>query len=168
MVKQVDRIFKPVKFEFGKVHIAGGFTSTPSAVTSKTIEGADKRQHIFVKMSAKEHWLIAACCGNDRANRMAFGRTSLLDLLRSFIRRKADGIDDLDDAQAAADDDYDPMSEIGSTPATNMLATTTVLTSDIRGRTRYYRSRAKNCILTVNVASRCPEVDPQLHTDATS
>ena len=73
MVKQVDRIFKPVKFEFGKVHIAGGFTSTPSSVTSKTIEGTDKKQHIFVKMAATEHWLLTACCGAGHKNRAAFG-----------------------------------------------------------------------------------------------
>ena len=53
MVKQVDRMSKPVKFEFGKVHIAGGFTSTPSAVTSKTIEGTDKKQNCFEKMAVR-------------------------------------------------------------------------------------------------------------------
>ena len=52
MVKQVDRMSKPVKFEFGKIHIAGGFTSTPSSVTlNTTIEGTDKKQNSFEKMA---------------------------------------------------------------------------------------------------------------------
>ena len=165
MVKQDDRIFKAVKFEFGKVHIAGGFTSTPSAATSKTVEGSDKKQHTFVKMASSEPWLTTACCGKRRdAWGSAFGRTSLLDDLRDVIKRKADGVDDLDDAQIieAADDEYDPMNEIGSASATDMRALNqaTMLEADIRGRRRYYKNRAKNCIVTVNVASRCPEVDP--------
>ena len=166
MVKQADRIFKPVKFEFGQVHIAGGFTSTPAAAKSKTVEGSDKKQHIFVKMSRQEQWLVTACCGSRNDTRgTAFGRTTLLDLLRTHIMRKADGVDDLEDAIPiqAEDDEYDPMNDIGSASATNMLALgqTTLLEVDKRGRTRYYKNRAKNCIVTVNVASRCPEVDPK-------
>ena len=42
MVKAADRIFKPVKFEFGQVHIAGGFTTTtPARAWPKTIEGSE-------------------------------------------------------------------------------------------------------------------------------
>ena len=163
MVNQIDRIFKPVKFEFGQVHIAGGFTSTPAAAKSRTVEGSDKKQQVFVKMSRQEPWLIAACCGTRNDSRgAAFGRTSLLDMLREHLRRKADGVDDLDDATPiqAADDDYDPMNDIGSAPALAGRAAT-MLETDKRGRRRYYKNRAKNCIITVNVASRCPEVDPK-------
>ena len=163
MVKLVDRIFKPVKFEFGQVHIAGGFTSTPAAAKSRTVEGSDKKQQVFVKMSRQEPWLIAACCGTRTDSRgAAFGRTSLLDMLREHLRRKADGVDDLDDATPiqAADDDYDPMNDIGSASALAGRAAT-MLETDKRGRRRYYKNRAKNCIITVNVASRCPEVDPK-------
>ena len=162
MVKHAERIFKPVKIEYGQIHIAGGFTSTPAAVKSKSVEGFDKKQHIFVKMSGKQHWLITACCGARHDTRgAAFDRTTLLDLLRTCILRKADGIDDLDDATpaAAADEEYDPMNEIGSASATTG-AGSVVLESDKRGRKRFYKNRAKNCIVTVNVASRCPEVDP--------
>ena len=173
MVKLVDRIFKPVKFEFGQVHIAGGFTSTPAAAKSKTSEGSDKKQHIFVKLATSECWLMSCTCGGRADQRgPAFGRTSLLEQLRICIGRKADGVDDLDDENPieAADDEYDLMNEIGSASATNMrsLAHATLLETDKRGRTRYYRNRATNCIVTVNVASRCPQVDPQLHTNATS
>ena len=63
MVKDIDRIFKPVKFEFGQVHIAGGHTTTPASVKSRTVEGSDKKQHIFVKMAGTEHWLVTSVCG---------------------------------------------------------------------------------------------------------
>ena len=161
MVKHADRIFKPVKFEFGQVHIAGGFTSTPAAVKSKTIEGSDKKQHIFVNMATSEAWLMACTVGGGKDQRgSAFARTSLLEHIRVYIRRKADGVDDLGDdtAVAAADDEYDPMDEIGGAPVRGPA--TIQLGTDKRGRTRYYGNRATNCIVTVNVASRCPEVDP--------
>ena len=106
--------------------------------------------------------MITACCGARHDTRgAAFDRTTLLDLLRTCILRKADGIDDLDDATpaAAADEEYDPMNEIGSASVTTG-AGSVVLESDKRGRKRFYKNRAKNCIVTVNVASRCPEVDP--------
>jgi hypothetical protein len=160
MVKGAERIFKPVKVEFGQVHIAGGFTSTPAAVKSKSIEGSDKRQHIFVKMSGTETWLQACVVGpNTHCRNSSFARSSLLDTLRACITRKADGIDDLgeDAAVAAVDDEYDPMDEIGSA---QRGPTTLHLSSDKQGRARYYGNRAKNCIVTVNVACRCPEVDP--------
>ena len=161
MVKHADRIFKPVKFEFGQVHIAGGFTSTPAAVKSKTIEGSDKKQHIFVKMATTEGWLMSATCGSrDDGRAQAFGRTSLLEQIRNCIVRKADGVDDLDgDAAVAADVEYDPMDEIGGAPATNVPGST-LLEADKHGRTRYYKNRAKNCIVTANVAIRCHEIDP--------
>ena len=47
MVKGSERIFKAVKIEFGQVHIAGGFTSTPAAAKSKSIEGHDKKTTHF-------------------------------------------------------------------------------------------------------------------------
>ena len=157
MGKLTDNIFKPVKFEFGQVHIAGGFTATPAAVTSKSIEGSDKKQHIFVKMAFSERWLLTATCGSGDKNKSAFSRTSLLTILREHIIRLADGIEAIDTTPVAGDEDYDPMSEICGAPAT---AGTTRLPTDVRGRVRYYKNRAKNCIVTVNVASRCPEIDP--------
>ena len=67
----------------------------------------------------------------------ALGRTSLLDLLRTCIRRKADGVDDLEDAKPieAADDEYDPMNDIGSASATNMLCQATYEAGHVITRT---------------------------------
>jgi hypothetical protein len=160
MGKLTDNIFKPVKFEFGQVHIAGGFTATPASVTSKSIEGSDKKQHISVKMASTERWLLCATCGSGDKNKSAFGRTSLLAILRDHIVRLADGTDAIHATPVVAPEEYDPMSEIGSAPATDSAGITTFLSADKQGRVRYYKNRAKNCIATVNVASRCPEIDP--------
>jgi hypothetical protein len=160
MGKVTDTIFKPVKFEFGQVHIAGGHTATPASAKSKSVEGSDKKQHLFVKMATSEKWLLHAVCGSGDKSRYSFSRTSLMNELRDQIVRLADGTVALDATPVVAPEEYDPMSEIGSAPATDSAGVSAFLSADKRGRARYYKNRAKNCIVTVNVASRCPEVDP--------
>ena len=157
MVKNMDVIFKPVKFEFGQVHIAGGFMSRAAPVVSKSIEGSDRKQHIFVKMAANDTWLRNVTCGAGERTQAGFARTSLLGDLRDHIVRLADGTDAIDATPVADDDGYDPMDEINSRPNTNC---TSVLQADKRGRARYYKNKARNCIATVNVTSRPPEIDP--------
>ena len=159
---KMERIFQPVKFTYGQIHIAGGHTRTPLAVKSRVVEGEGKKHHTFVKMSTREQWLVSAICGPNTIAKGTVGRTQLLELLREQICRKADGLDDLEDIteQALPDDDYDPMNEIGSTTTAITLGHSTFLKCDKHGRKRYYKNRAKNCIVTVNIASRPPQIDP--------
>ena len=80
-------------------------------------------------------------------------------MLRTHIQRKSDGADDSDDVQhiATRDDDYDPMDDIGSKAVTGRAGgEKAILATDNKGRTRYYRNRFENCIVTVNLPSRCP------------
>ena len=112
MVKNMDVIFKPVKVEFGQVHIAGGFMTKAAPVVSKSVEGSDRKQHIFVKMASSEGWLLQATCGKGNRSGVGFARTSLLCLLRAHILRLSDGTDALDSKAILDIDDYDPMDEI--------------------------------------------------------
>ena len=158
MVKNMDVIFKPVKIEFGQVHIAGGYMAKAQPVVSKSIEGSDRKQHIFVKMASSEYWLIAATCGGTRdGNRVGFARTSLLCILREHMLRVSDGTDAIENKAILDADDYDPMDEINRATEQNSGHT---LMADKQGRTRYYVNKAKNCIVTVNVQSRPREIDP--------
>ena len=159
MVKAMDAIFKPVTVEFGQVHIAGGFLSKAAPVVSKRVEGLDRKQYTFVKMSSCEYWLLQATCGKGNRSMVGFSRTSLLSLLRTHIVRLCDGTDALDAIQSVVTEEgeYDPMDEINRAQTTNH---TTVLPADRQGRTRYYQNRARNCITSVNVPCRPPEIDP--------
>ena len=157
MVKAMDYIFKPVRIEFGRVHIAGGFSSKAAPVVSRSVEGSDRVQHVFVKMASSEAWLLQATCGKGNKNGVGFARTSLLYILRAHILRLADGTDAIDAAPVAEAGSHDPMDEINRAQATNATA---VLQADKHGRTRYYKNPAKNCIATVNVRSRPHEIDP--------
>mgnify|MGYP005710608211 CR=1 FL=1 len=151
MVKAMDYIFKPVRIEFGQVHVAGGFSSKAAPVKSRSVEGSDKKQHVFVKMSSSEAWLLQATCGKGHRSGVGFARTSLLCILRGHLLRLADGTEAIDAAPIAAAVGHDPMDEINRAQATNAAA---VLQADRNGRARYYRNPAKNCIVTVNVRSR--------------
>ena len=44
MVKHSGAVFKPLRFEFGKIHVAGGYTSKPMAMVTKTVDGPDGQQ----------------------------------------------------------------------------------------------------------------------------
>ena len=99
-------------------------------------------------------------CGGSHHNKTAFGRTSLVDLLRERIRRLSDGDEAIVGAPIAPTvEEYDPMTEIGSSSGDTSTGRS-IGSTETKGRTRYYRNRAKNCIVTVNLASRCKEVDP--------
>ena len=161
MVKHSGAVFKPVRFEFGKIHVSGGYASKPMAMVTKTIDDTDGKKKIFAKMRASENWLVMATCGHGNKNKSSFDRTSLIEDLRERICRLCDGVDAIDGKQVDTGGEYDPMSEIGSSTdgptGSEQLA---IVAVDVKGRARYYRNRAKNCIVTVNMASRCPEVDP--------
>ena len=98
MVKAADRIFKPVKFESGQVHIAGGFTTTttPARAWPNTIEGSEAthfRETGNIGMPVDAVHLR----GKVDQRGSAFGRTPLLEQLRTCLGRKADGVGDIDD-----------------------------------------------------------------------
>jgi hypothetical protein len=159
MVKAMNAIYKPVTIDYGQVHIGGGFLSKPAPVVSKRIVGHDKQEYTFVKMGSSEQWLLHATCGKGARSIVGFGRTSLVDLLRTHIVRLCDGTDALEARQPVVteDSEYDPMDEINNVQTSNNA---TVLHADAQGRTRYYGDRARNCITTVNVPCNPPELDP--------
>ena len=117
MVENDGPVFRPVIFEFGQVHIAGGHTKKTMVAKTKTVPGPDAKQNNNVKIAGNEAWSLAAASGSGDKNRSAFGRTSLLDIMRVHIARLSDGIDALEGAPVVAAADHDPMNEIGSVAA---------------------------------------------------
>ena len=132
----------------------------PAPMISRSVEGIDKKQHIFVTLSTNELWLCTATCGSGRPQ-TGMSRTSLITLLRGHVEKLCDGEVALDATpmdELETPDNHDPMDEITS------ASTTKVAPSRLKGRgverTRYYGNRARNCIVTVNVPCRPPEIDP--------
>ena len=143
--------FHPVDIQCGHIHIVGGFSGKKSPVTSRTIvTGPDRTSHIFVKMSTAEAWMRRVL-----PHKLRRSGSTLLNVLRTHIRRKADGFDGPDD-DVPPGDEYDPMDEISSGVDANAL----VPAAGRNYRARYYRNWAKHCIVTVNLPCRCLRIDP--------
>ena len=78
MGKNILAAFRPVKFEYGKIHMSGGYNTRPIAMKSKTVNTADGGSKTFVKMATTEAWLIMSTTGRCIKNGSSFDRTTLL------------------------------------------------------------------------------------------
>ena len=161
MGKNVLAAFRQVKFEYGKVHMSGGFTAKKSATKSKTIEDAAGIEKHFVKMAASEPWLVLSTTGSSNKNASSIERTSLLGDLRDRIAKLCDGGQSTEANPPFAE--YDPMMELemGTGSSTDVLAAGKRAGRAAKlQRWRYTRNAAKHCISTLDMPYECPEVDP--------
>ena len=114
--------FRPVKFEYGKIHMSGGFTAKKSAMKSKTIAGADGIEKHFVKLCSKEPWLVMSTTGSSNKHASSIERTSLLGDLRDRIAKLCDGGQSTEANPPPVE--YDPMMELemGTGSPTDVIA----------------------------------------------
>ena len=155
--------FRPLKFDFGKIHLSGGQSPKSCPVTSKQITSASGECITFVKVATTENWLLMVTTGCCRYAASSFGRTSLLDALRAEVSKHCDGVVDHSECglEAAKDDgDYDPMAEVETDSAVAEGGDSS--RASVRGvkRTRYYTTHRKNTIVRFDMPVRCPEEDP--------
>ena len=156
---QVDTSnFKPLTFEFGKIHMSGGHSTKSHPMISKTITAPGGETVTFVKLAVTEMWLIASTTGHCRYAGSSFGRTSLLDVLREEIQTHCDNPGSVPDPDPAEGDDYDPMIEVEGDKENTPNAGKT----KGRGlkRIRYYRNHVAKTIVSLDMPVRCPEEDP--------
>ena len=166
--------FRPVQFEFGKVHFRGGLLAKALPLISKTVRLSNGKEETFVKLGTRETWLIQATTGNSKYNGSSFGRTSLLDVLHSTTRQYCDGElaaeDAATDAEAAAadlpfaavaaqGDDHDPMAEIDDADSQGQSPPTKLAGNGVK-RARYYKNHNKGKVVTVSLPERCAEEEP--------
>ena len=154
--------FRPLKFDFGKIHISGGHSTKPLPVTSTTITSRSGENITFVKLSTRENWLVHCTTGFCKTSVSAFGRTSLLGEMREELRKHCDGLVEYTEGHAEGagkdDDDYDPMADIEADSAVADGASRTVG----RGvkRMRYYKNHGTKTVVVFPMPVRCKEEDP--------
>ena len=163
MSKVSIKDFKTVKFTFGMIHFSGGHVRTPIPLTSKAVSNPGSNNDItFVKMSAREQWLIMATTSQKQYSAGMYGRQSLLDILHDKVHKHCDG-EVLCDGEASssspkASDEHDPMMEVQQDQVDSGCS------SKIKGpgqkRMRYYHNLARDSIATFDMPVRCPEEDP--------
>ena len=151
--------FKPLRFNFEKIHIQGGHTVKSLPMVSRTVEGPDKQNITFVKMAVSEAWLIMATTGQSKHTASSFGRTSLLEDLRVHIQNLCDGVESASSVVPQDGNDYDPMAEVEQTDESAQPSSKTVGRG--QKRARYYRNHSSKQVVTLSMPVRCPEEDPQ-------
>ena len=170
--------FKTVAFDWGQIHMRGGCLGKAAPMTSKTIplkapkrhrgDGDSRAAHsqTFIKLSMTESWLILATTGQRNFRNTAFGRTSLLDLLRDKVLLAANGELDgfsSDDSAVAEDEDqgYDPMDMVNA-PVEEPAGKRAKTKNSCQGkrRTYYYKNFAKSRVVYTNMPEKTPEEDP--------
>ena len=151
-------VFRPVKFDFSKVHFYGGLLKKSMPLTTKNVT-VHNQEKIFVKMTASDPWLISAVTGQKADSSLGWnsrsrglGRTTLLAMLRSCVAQAYNG--ELDEIEV---DEYDPMQEIEVDDGTHSRSRGV----EGRARLRYPKqNKAKNRLVTVTVPAVSPEEDP--------
>ena len=149
--------FRPATFETGKVHMQGGLLRTSIAMVTKK-HGLGNKGRIFVKISTTEPWLIRATMGENKAETGAFGRTSLIEMLRVLVEQASLGELEEQIAEASAvageGDEVDPMAAVDTGGGVRVSPL-------IQGakRRRFSHNPAKNQVVTVKMQAECPEVD---------
>ena len=149
--------FKPIKFDFGKIHMSGGQSTKAYPMTSKQVVGMDGESLTFVKLAVSERWLVASTTGVSKYSSSSFGRTSLLDDLREQIQIHCDDPGSNSAPDPAADADHDPMAEVGQEGDPPSAP-------KIKGRgqkrLRYYKNHRTKTTVSFDMPVRCPEEDP--------
>lgn len=151
--------FKPLKFDFGKIHMTGGHAAKSLPMTSKTITVTEKENITFVKLAISETWLIMAATGQAKYTGSSFGRTSLLEDLRVEIQKLCDGEgSSVSQAISKESEEYDPMAEVEQDDED--VQNTTKTRGRGQKRNRYYKNHFRKQVVTLSMPARCPEEDP--------
>ena len=153
----IEKVFRPGKFEHSKVHYCGGLLKKPMPLNTKKVPVHDGEK-IFVKMSASEPWLIGAVTGTRTHGLL--GRTTLLTTLHEFVEKACNGELDTRAAEEEGGDEYDPMEEIEVDDDDNPRSRGVGYIDPNSKRARYQKNKAKNRLLTVTVPAVAPEQDP--------
>ena len=155
--------FRPIKFDFGKIHISGGHSLKSFPVTSKQITSASGEHITFVKVATSENWLLLVTTGCGSYAQSAFGRTSLLESLRAKVIEHCDGRENYSECapEIGQDDgDHDPMAEVEADSAVAEGDDPKIVKNRGLKRTRYYTTHRRNTVVRFNMPVRCPEEEP--------
>ena len=164
-MSKVDKVgFKAAKFSFQQIHFCGGHLKTPQPLTSKAVTDPGSNKDItFVKMSAREQWLIMATGSQKKYSAGMYGSNSSLDVLHEKVLKLCDG-ELLCDGEASssshqASDKHDPMEQVQQDHADSGGSPNKIKGSGQK-RMRYYHNLARDSIATFHMPVRCPEEDP--------
>ena len=150
---------RDVKVDDDQVLVSGGYNRTPIPCQNRTVmQGGHKL--VFLKVDAREPWLLKGATGCKYVSEGLTGRTTLVKELRAKLQRACDGepTDHQDirchgEAKGSVDED-DPMAQVAED---EVVGVQKVETKYANRRARYFRNHCKNKILEVSMPERARE-----------
>ena len=157
---KVTEQFRPLKVSDDMVLVAGGYNRHPEPCPYRTAM-CDGETLLFLKVEAREPWLIKGACGDKHLSGGLTGRTTLVRELREKLEQACDGdpkcqsdIRCRGEAAGSVVTDDDPMRKVAEDEVVEMRRVSAKLSNR---RQRFFRNNCKNKIIEVSMSQRAPE-----------
>ena len=165
MPKLCGKAYEPIRILFDQVLVEGGYARTAEPVPIRKATCSGTTQLTFLRVQAREPWLIAAACGTKQIEEGLTNRTTLVNDLREMMAQACDGLPTHNglircrgDAEAAAADaPDDPMNAVSDDEVTNEAALQQRVRVRDAKRARYFTNHCKDKILELTMPERAPE-----------
>ena len=154
--KKVIKKILPVKVAENEVLVSGGYNRKPEPCPFRTAtyDGAGIK---FVRVEAREPWLIKGACGDKRITEGLTGRTTLVQSLREKLAQACDGEPTVLRCRGEAEDSRvsdDPMAQVAED---DVVRSELVAAKHSYRRSRYFANNVKNKVIEVSMPQRAPE-----------
>jgi hypothetical protein len=152
-----NTIFKPVQVRNEYVLVVGGYNRVPvpALFRKKTVPGlaaGSTEDIVFLKVTAREPWLIAGASGHKQISEGLSNRTTLVEELREKLYLATGWV--CGRKESTASSCTDPMAEVADD---EVLITSTIKKVSAK-RTRWIQNPGKDTIMVVPMPERAPEM----------
>ena len=164
-----------LKVQHGKVGVAGGYNRQHLATDTRKCR-INTTELRFLKVAAKEPWLIAGASGNKKLTPGLSARMTLVEDLKKALVRACDGRptsattvlrQGTDQANGTSQADADEMDELScdDEPTDNEESKNIPGTrAERHRRNRYFRNHCKGRVLKIQMREKAPETHPTCTT----
>ena len=153
------RLVWAMRFVDDQVLVTGGYNYKPTPCQNRTLN-QDEEKLVFLRVEAREPWLLLGASGLKYVSEGLTGRTTLVKELRKHLEKACDG-EPTDNAEirchgeaAGSVDDDDPMAQVAEDEVVDMQK---VKTSHAYRRSRYFKNNVKGKIIAVSMPQRARE-----------
>ena len=165
MVKTNGPRWANISIEIGKVGVAGGYNKHHLATETRKCK-INTDEFRFLKVAAKEPWLIAGASGSRQIPNGLSARTSLFDDLKNALVRACDGqptsattvlrqgTDQANGTGQANADEMDDLSCDDEPTGTDDIPGTRAQRAK---RSRYFRNHCKGKVLEIQMPEKAPD-----------
>ena len=158
-IAKVGKLFRPLKVCDEQLLVTGGYNRQPEPCPYKS-SIHEHEKLLFLRVEAREPWLVKGACGYRQISKGLSGRTTLLDELRDKLERACDGEPTVPqdlrchgEAPEASSSTDDPMAQV----AEDEVVVLQNVKKQALSRNRYYRSNCKDKVILVSMPERARE-----------